>query len=66
MQTEVLARQKDIAQGVLHPFAARGAAKAGVRDNSGKLVIAAGEVLSDEAILSMNWLAEGVLGKLGN
>jgi basic membrane protein A len=65
-QTEVLARQKDIAQGVLHPFAARGAAKAGVRDNSGKLVIAAGEVLSDEAILSMNWLAEGVLGKLGN
>lgn len=66
LQAEVLARQKDIAQGALHPFAARGAAKAGVRDNAGKLMIAGGEALTDDAIQSMNWLVEGVLGKLSN
>ena len=66
VQTEVLARQKDIAAGKLHPFAAVGAARAGVRDNESKLIVAAGEALSDEQILKMNWLAEGVIGKLGN
>jgi len=62
VQAEVLARQKDIAAGKLHPFQA----KVDVRDTEGKVVIAAGNVLSDEAILKMNWLVEGVLGKLGN
>jgi len=61
VQQEVLARQKDIAAGKLHPFHA---AKAAVRDNEGHEVIARGQTLGDAQILGMNWLAEGVLGKL--
>ena len=60
VREEVLARQKDIAAGKLHPFAAR----ANVKDNEGRVVIAKGQTLTDEAILNMNWLAEGVLSKL--
>ena len=60
VQDEVLARQKDIAAGKLHPFRA----VADVRDNRGNVVIAKGSVLRDEQILQMNWLAEGVQGKL--
>jgi len=61
VQQEVLARQKDIAAGKLHPFHA---AKAAVRDNEGREVIARGQTLGDAQILGMNWLAEGVQGKL--
>jgi simple sugar transport system substrate-binding protein len=61
VQQEVLARQKDIAAGKLHPFHA---AKAAVRDNEGREVIARGQTLSDAQILGMNWLAEGVQGRL--
>jgi len=57
VQAEVLARQKDIAAGKLRPFAA---GSAGVRDNAGREVIAAGTALSDEQILKMDWLVEGV------
>ncbi|MFC7410447.1 BMP family ABC transporter substrate-binding protein [Hydrogenophaga atypica] len=60
VREEVLARQKDIAAGKLHPFAAR----IDVKDNEGRVVIAKGQTLTDEAILNMNWLAEGVLSKL--
>ena len=60
VQDEVLARQKDIAAGKLHPFRAL----ADVRDNQGNVVIAKGSVLRDEQILQMNWLAEGVQGHL--
>ena len=60
VRDEVLARQKDIAAGKLHPFRA----VADVKDNEGKVVIAKGQTLPDEAILNMNWLAEGVLAKL--
>ena len=60
VRDEVLARQKDIAAGKLHPFAAR----TDVKDNEGRVVIAKGQTLTDEAILNMNWLAEGVLNKL--
>lgn len=60
VQLEVLARQKDIASGKLHPFYARQA----VLDNEGKVVIAQGQTLSDEQILKMNWLAQGVHAKL--
>ena len=62
VQQEVLALQKEIAAGHLRPFAARQA----VRDNQGHVVIAAGQALSDAQILAMNWLAEGVQGKLAN
>ena len=60
VQEEVLARQKDIGAGRLHPFHA----KVAVRDNEGREVIPAGRTLTDEQILRMHWLAEGVLGTL--
>ena len=60
VQREVLARQKDIASGKLHPFAA----KAAVNDNQGQEVIAAGKTLNDQQILQMNWLVQGVQGKV--
>ena len=57
----MLARQKDIAVGKLHPFHA---AQAAVRDNEGHEVIAKGQTLGDAQILGMNWLVEGVQGKI--
>jgi len=60
VQEEVLARQRDIGAGRLHPFHAQAA----VRDNEGREVIPAGRTLTDEQILRMHWLAEGVLGTL--
>jgi simple sugar transport system substrate-binding protein len=60
VQQEVLARQKEIASGKLHPFRAQHA----VLDNQGKEVIAQGQTLSDEQILKMNYLVQGVHGKL--
>ena len=62
VQEEVLLRQKDIASGRLQPFAARQA----VRDNEGHVVIAAGQSLSDEQILNMNYLVAGVQGKISH
>lgn len=61
VREEVLARQRDLAQGRLAPFAA---GPQPVRDNQGAVVIAAGQALDDARILSMNWLAEGVVGHL--
>ena len=61
VQEEVLARQKDIAAGRLQPFRA---GKAGIRDNEGKTRIAAGAALDDQAILGMDWLVEGVVGRI--
>ena len=61
VQAEVLARQKDIAIGALRPFSAR---TLDVKDNEGRTVIAAGKTLSDPQILNMNWLVEGVQGKV--
>jgi basic membrane protein A len=57
---EVLARQRDIATGKLQPFKARTA----LMDNEGHEVLAAGKTLSDEQILGMNFLVQGVQGKL--
>lgn len=61
VQQEVLARQQDIAAGRLQPFRA---VAAEVRDNEGRTVIAKGSQLSDEQILRMNWLVEGVQGRI--
>ena len=61
VQQEVLARQKDIGTDRLKPFAAT---KLAVKDNAGITVIAKGTALSDEQILAMNWLVEGVQGKI--
>jgi simple sugar transport system substrate-binding protein len=60
VQQEVLARQQDIADGRLQPFRA----VADVRDNRGRVVIAKGSALSDAQILQMNWLVEGVQGRI--
>lgn len=57
VRDEVLARQADIAAGRLHPFHARRA----VLDNAGRTVIAAGRTLTDEQLLAMDWLVQGVL-----
>ncbi|WP_445286910.1 BMP family ABC transporter substrate-binding protein [Variovorax atrisoli] len=61
VQDEVLARQKDIAAGRLQPFRA---AATDVRDNEGHTVIAKGTQLGDDQILTMNWLVEGVQGRV--
>jgi simple sugar transport system substrate-binding protein len=61
VQAEVLARQKDMAAGQLAVFSG---GKAGVKDNEGRTVIAAGQALDDGAILGMSWLVEGVATKL--
>lgn len=60
VQTEVLARQKDIASGRLQPFHA----KADVLDNEGNRVIAAGNTLTDVQLLNMNFLVAGVQGRI--
>jgi len=60
VQDEVLARQQDIAAGKLKPFQAA----ADVRDNEGHVVIPKGQNLGDEQILNMNWLVEGVQGRV--
>jgi simple sugar transport system substrate-binding protein len=57
---EVRARQRDIADGRLHPFKAHAA----LLDNEGHEVLAAGKTLSDEQILTMNFLVQGVQGTL--
>jgi simple sugar transport system substrate-binding protein len=57
---EVLARQRDIAAGRLHPFKARTA----LLDNEGHQVLAAGQTLTDGQIQGMNFLVQGVQGKL--
>ena len=58
VQAEVMAKQKDVASGKLHPFAGP------ISDNDGKLVVPAGQALSDAQILSMNYLVAGVQGKV--
>jgi basic membrane protein A len=58
VQKEVLARQKEIAAGKLHPF------RGPITDNEGKQVLAKGQVLSDAQILTMNFLVYGVRGKV--
>ena len=57
VQDEVLARQKDIAAGKLHPFTGP------ITDNEGKAVVPAGAAMTDAQILSMNFLVSGVQGK---
>jgi simple sugar transport system substrate-binding protein len=59
VRDEVLARQKDIAEGKVQPFRAT----ADVRDNEGKVRIPAGKSLSDPEILKIDWLVDGVQGK---
>lgn len=61
VRDEVLARERDIAAGRRQVFAA---ATADVRDNEGRVAIPKGQALRDDQILEMNWLVEGVQGKV--
>jgi len=54
----VRAKQQGIAAGTLHPF------QGPLKDQQGKLRVAAGSTLSDKQMLGMNWYVEGVVGKL--
>ena len=58
VQDEVLARQKAIGAGKLHPFTGP------IVDNEGREVLGKGQQLSDEQILNMNYLVQGVIGKV--
>ncbi len=58
VRDEVLARQGDIAKGKLKPFTGP------IVDNEGKQVLPAGKTMTDEQILSMNFLVSGVQGKI--
>jgi simple sugar transport system substrate-binding protein len=58
VQVEVLGKQKDVASGKLQPFAGP------ITDNEGKLVVPAGQALTDMQILAMNYLVAGVQGKI--
>ncbi|MGE4241138.1 BMP family ABC transporter substrate-binding protein [Ramlibacter sp.] len=57
VQEQVLARQRDIAAGKLHPFTGP------LEDNTGRPVLARGAVMSDAQILAMDYLVAGVVGK---
>ncbi|MDO5692210.1 MAG: BMP family ABC transporter substrate-binding protein [Pseudomonadota bacterium] len=58
VQREVLARQQDIAAGRLHPFSGP------ITDSEGHARAARGQALDDAGILSMDWLAQGVVTPL--
>lgn len=63
VQDEVLARrQKDIAVDKLQPFRA---VSADVRGKDDCVMIAEGAQLNDERIPTLNWLVEGVQGRVG-
>ena len=58
VQQEVLAKQKQLGSGQLQPFAGP------INDNEGKEVLPAGQVFSDAQILQMNYLVQGVQGRV--
>ena len=58
VRDEVLARQRDIGAGRLHPFSGP------LVDNTGQSRLARGQRLADAQIQGMNWLVEGVQAQL--
>jgi simple sugar transport system substrate-binding protein len=58
VRREVLARRDDIAAGRLHPF------HGPLKDQDGRTVLPAGEVMPDARILGMDFLVEGVSPRL--
>jgi simple sugar transport system substrate-binding protein len=58
VQDEILAKQKALGQGKLFPFAGP------IVDNDGKLQLPSGQRLSDDQILKMNYLVQGVQGRV--
>jgi len=60
VQQEVLGLQQAIGAGKLHPFTGP------LTDNEGRPVLPKGQRLTDEQILNMNYLVQGVVGKIGH
>jgi basic membrane protein A len=58
VQDEILTKQKAVGSGQLRPFSGP------ITDNEGKLLVPAGQALSDAQILGMNYLVQGVQGKV--
>ncbi|MGD2145779.1 MAG: BMP family ABC transporter substrate-binding protein [Anaerolineae bacterium] len=58
VQGEVGAARQEIMCGDLHPFAGP------IRDSNGELRVADGETMTDDALLSFNWLVDGVVGQI--
>jgi len=58
VQDEILGKQKAIGSGKLLPFSGP------ITDNDGKLVLPAGQSLTDVQILNMNYLVQGVQGRV--
>ncbi|RWL93054.1 MAG: BMP family ABC transporter substrate-binding protein [Mesorhizobium sp.] len=50
--------EADIGTGKMHPYAGE------LKDQDGKIKVAAGSVLADDGIRSMNWFVKGMIGKL--
>jgi len=58
VRDEVNAAREEIVSGNLHPFTGP------INDKEGVQQVAEGETMSDEALLSFNWLVEGVVGQI--
>jgi simple sugar transport system substrate-binding protein len=58
VQEEILRMQKAVGAGQLRPFAGP------ITDNEGQVVLPAGQALSDAQILGMNYLVQGVVGRI--
>ncbi len=58
VQDEILGLQKQVGTGTRLPFAGP------ISDNQGQLVLPAGQALSDAQILNMNFLVQGVVGRI--
>ena len=58
VRDEVNEAKDAIMSGDLHPFTGP------ISDNDGELRVSDGETMTDEALLSFNWLVEGVVGQI--
>ena len=58
VQDEVNAAKEQIISGELHPFTGP------IKDKDGELRVEEGETMSDEELLSFDWLVEGVVGQI--
>ncbi len=56
VQDDVISTKEVILNGNLHPFTGP------ISDNNGELRVAEGEVMTDEVLLSFDWLVKGVVG----
>lgn len=59
VQAELKQLEADIASGAVHPYAGE------LQDQDGNVKAAAGSVLPDADIRSMNWFVKGMIGQLG-